>query len=67
MKRNLIESNFTHSTSPHIPGRLCTVSSSTLLYTDHSKGQPDVHMLDCSTSIPELEGKKANARLQHSS
>ena len=42
-----------HSLAPHEPGRLCTVSPSTLLYVDKSKKPYEVHMLDCSETKPK--------------
>ena len=42
----------TYSVDPGRPGRLCTVSSTTLLYTDDSKIPREVRWLDCTTSPP---------------
>ena len=42
----------TLSVSPRRPGRLCTVSSTTLLYTDDSKKPREVRWLDCTTTPP---------------
>ena len=43
----------TFSVSPRRPGRLCTVSSTTLLYIDDSTMPREVLWLDCTTSPPE--------------
>ena len=41
-----------HAVTPHRPGRLCSASSTTLLYVDNSKVPREVRWLDCSTSPP---------------
>ena len=38
--------------APHLPGHLCTVSPSTLLYVDESKSPREIHWLDCSSTEP---------------
>ena len=42
----------TYSVTPGRPSRLCTVSSTTLLYIDDSKLPREVRWLDCMTSPP---------------
>ena len=37
---------------PQIPGHLCIVSPSTLLYVDESKSPREIHWLDCSSMEP---------------
>ena len=50
---NLKEMVHSCSVTPHLPGRLCTSSSSTLLYLDYSQKPCQVRCLDCSTCTPK--------------
>ena len=43
----------THSVAPHLPGKLCTATPSTMLYDDGSKDDSDVHWLDLSDMPPK--------------
>ena len=41
------------SVTPHLPGRLCTSSPTTLLYLDYTQKPCQVRALDCSSSTPK--------------
>ena len=54
-----------HLVSSHRPGRLCTASSSMLLYEDQSKDPREVRWLNCSTSPPKPANFAAGACSTH--
>ena len=45
---------YRHSTAPHLPGLLCTLSPTTLLYEYRDHRKNIVEKLNCETSTPEL-------------
>ena len=53
------------SVAPHLPGRLCTSSPSTLMYLDYSKKPCEVRWLDCSGATPNT-GMNITRVPQHS-
>ena len=59
-KKNLNKIILTHSVAPHLPGILCSISPSVLVYVDTSKNPRQLHWLDCGEVKPKPLGITAN-------
>ena len=63
---NLSEVILSHTTAPHEPGIMCTVSATTLLYENQSKYPREVRWLDCKVAPPKAaSGTNITVTLQN--